>query len=1372
MQDVLDTKDREAMCGALAFCMGTYETLQCATSLGFFGGERAMTVYPFFPDAVRFRVVWTDPLLHSSDSRVLKEACIGLPCHYCGIFEHSDKQETYIAFVGSTTMKDWATNLAAYSTFTSAGDGVVGASSAGFAARASTIPIDSIIAKLNKKHRVVICGHSLGGAIAALVTRRVLSDARLMHSTDLVSRFQCITFAAPLYCNAPHDHYSEHFLHFAHESDIVVTLPLLVNKIASSLEHVASSSMFSDVLQKLTGGLSSAVADASNSGLSGAFSGLAGSVSSTVMGGTGEGLPPWEHLLQTALSAFGLSSGAAITAAPVVLAAGSTLALSTLRFGTSFCLAGYAPHGRFVVVKAHPGSFSTVNGDFAIDGDGTTLTELRALTPRNVQIHSLAVYINEMRRVRLLPPDADMLPASVVRSALSDPYSAHSWAVHIDVSSPRTCSWLDIAHGSEEKTVYIALAGSNLDWVGSLRLFNELSRSQLVLARCQLPEYAVFSFALGQRTPAHVVGTNGAFMIKLEFRARTTRKWLPLQIRYDIDRSRTHRQSHCAPDTIMFAALLMMLRDTSTLPDGPSAGAAPIAATVDRPVPTIQTSVALVAIDLPTRAGGHIEFPLVFMESLVTDAATGSSTPICRWVVNRRFSQFVNLDAALRERLPIPMRSIDFPPRSWGSKTPEFVETRRQALLVYMSKVLEAEKGICFGLRDVNPALGEFVCWPSRHSLNILPKALIAAGPASLSQRSVVLPSDEESLPHILSIMLTSLQQLKPSTETISRVQIVIFARLLASFAMYGSPELLLMTGPRMLEILSQKDLGKHMRKLLEDVSSRRDLMSADGFAARVVDTTKRLLDGAEFAVESNLKDILGSIEPVDGPGFVPLLPVESCNDLTWSNRKSALTLHDGAIATNEDWDSAARQEACYVIASRATVAFWTVVMCRDTLNLHPFNPAYFALPVLAVVAAAAIPIVGWVLALGVGAVLLIGSLTGMVAVWASLSYAIREQYSARVHDLVKSTKQGALAVPGATNTMQSERLIESVFAVALGVLKASPLLVSSDDAEWTLLRSTLVQSHIAPMLVTTLPPSGYKTMVQQLVFVSSIHHLRNYVFRQALVPVFGTQNAGKSTLCASLMPPGRRDVFQPGTRNTRVPTCVRVDLESDYVTLVDFPGIQDNTGASTGIGLELLPVAAAVVLVLPFDQANNVSVSKILSLLATHPNAPGDVLVCLSRVDEFLVMAKNAARQARPSIAQTPAIDFDPMAEGYADLEDDAVISADDTTIMVNAFISQLRDARLHLIASVSGDTHLDIVPIMFAGKTGPSPMVDVKKLQEINSRVAAAVPEMLPNLMNPPGAVGSGEMIVYGPKALKRFLAAVCTKWNRDGLGLGLCQ
>ena len=83
-----------------------------------------------------------------------------------------NKDRIYIAFRGTKDLNDWKYNLQAFRE--RCGSVIPGKFHSGFLQRAKSFPMETIFSDENfKSSDVIICGHSLGGAIASIVTLRL-----------------------------------------------------------------------------------------------------------------------------------------------------------------------------------------------------------------------------------------------------------------------------------------------------------------------------------------------------------------------------------------------------------------------------------------------------------------------------------------------------------------------------------------------------------------------------------------------------------------------------------------------------------------------------------------------------------------------------------------------------------------------------------------------------------------------------------------------------------------------------------------------------------------------------------------------------------------------------------------------------------------------------------------------------------------------------------------------------------------------------------------------------------------------------------------------------------------------------------------------
>mmetsp|Transcript_2319 Transcript_2319/g.7397 ORF Transcript_2319/g.7397 Transcript_2319/m.7397 type:complete len:1251 (-) Transcript_2319:103-3855(-) len=148
-----------------------------------------------------------------------------------------DQQETlYLAVRGTVDWKNWGTNLTAVAALEV--EAHVGQVHAGFLSLAERLPLVELISEHSQGRRIVLCGHSLGGAVAALGTclllSRVCSDE---------GRVQCYTFGAPLFADhtfaEPYqdDELVNVFSHTLSRHDLVPLLLTLNDWLRENLEN-------------------------------------------------------------------------------------------------------------------------------------------------------------------------------------------------------------------------------------------------------------------------------------------------------------------------------------------------------------------------------------------------------------------------------------------------------------------------------------------------------------------------------------------------------------------------------------------------------------------------------------------------------------------------------------------------------------------------------------------------------------------------------------------------------------------------------------------------------------------------------------------------------------------------------------------------------------------------------------------------------------------------------------------------------------------------------------------------------------------------------------------------------------------------------
>ncbi|XP_035687456.1 uncharacterized protein LOC118423420 [Branchiostoma floridae] len=163
-------------------------------------------VYEETPEAVQ-EFLTTE--LTSHDFGSASVSCYG-PVSYM-VAETEDKDEVFIAFRGTGKLTDVMANCSDWQQLASSGPdesqtALGGRCHAGFLKLASTIPVDPFLQKYQSYspadnaegcHRIVLCGHSLGGAVSHIVALNMLVELkrRELPTDNIMS----IAFGAPFF---------------------------------------------------------------------------------------------------------------------------------------------------------------------------------------------------------------------------------------------------------------------------------------------------------------------------------------------------------------------------------------------------------------------------------------------------------------------------------------------------------------------------------------------------------------------------------------------------------------------------------------------------------------------------------------------------------------------------------------------------------------------------------------------------------------------------------------------------------------------------------------------------------------------------------------------------------------------------------------------------------------------------------------------------------------------------------------------------------------------------------------------------------------------------------------------------------------------
>ena len=121
-------------------------------------------------------------------------------CHF--LTAEDDDSNVYLAFRGSVTTEDWKTNFNINLARLSPEENLAGRVHSGFLEKAKEIPLLTILSSKDLKGKqFIICGHSQGGAVAAIVYT-LLKEAKSSSETSFlegIRGLKNITFAAPLF---------------------------------------------------------------------------------------------------------------------------------------------------------------------------------------------------------------------------------------------------------------------------------------------------------------------------------------------------------------------------------------------------------------------------------------------------------------------------------------------------------------------------------------------------------------------------------------------------------------------------------------------------------------------------------------------------------------------------------------------------------------------------------------------------------------------------------------------------------------------------------------------------------------------------------------------------------------------------------------------------------------------------------------------------------------------------------------------------------------------------------------------------------------------------------------------------------------------
>jgi hypothetical protein len=154
--------------------------------------------------------------------------------------------DVYLAVRGSYSLSDWNINFSAWAEIK--GTGIV---HAGFYCRMLRMPFSFVREKLvNTRGRVFITGHSLGGAVATLITAKLLEGFGLEAPAQDSPRYRlrCVTFGAPLAfagdsAQIVDQRHRAHFTHYVLDGDIVPRIFTILQESLNSTSSILRESI-------------------------------------------------------------------------------------------------------------------------------------------------------------------------------------------------------------------------------------------------------------------------------------------------------------------------------------------------------------------------------------------------------------------------------------------------------------------------------------------------------------------------------------------------------------------------------------------------------------------------------------------------------------------------------------------------------------------------------------------------------------------------------------------------------------------------------------------------------------------------------------------------------------------------------------------------------------------------------------------------------------------------------------------------------------------------------------------------------------------------------------------------------------------------